>query len=73
MKKGINIMEWRIRKNARGEFVAEKGIYHKGGEHITGITGVTMKSFIVYESANFKTEKEANNYIKRICRARKIL
>lgn len=41
-------MEWRIRKNARGEFVAEKGIYHKGGEHITGITGVTMKSFIVY-------------------------
>lgn len=58
-------MEWRIRKNGHGGFVAEKGIYHKGGESIPGIIGVTMESFIVYESAAFEAEKEAKKYIKR--------
>ncbi len=61
-------MEWRIRESGRGVFVAEKGIYHKGGETVPGIIGVTMPAFIVYESANFKTEREAKNYIKRRCR-----
>ena len=62
-------MEWRIRKSGGGGFVAEKGMYHKGGESVPGIIGVTMTAFIVYESAYFQTEKEAKNYIKRRCRA----
>jgi hypothetical protein len=58
-------MEWRIRKSSRGGFVAEKGIPHEGGEKIPGILGFTMPAFIVYESANFDTEKQARAYIKR--------
>lgn len=58
-------MEWRIRESGHGGFVAEKGIYHKGGESFPGIIGVTMPAFVVYESAHFQTEKEAKNYIKR--------
>lgn len=58
-------MEWRIRKSSRGGFVAEKGIPHKGSEKIPGILGFTMPAFIVYESANFDTEKRARAYIKR--------
>ena len=57
-------MEWRIRKNSRGKFVAEKGIRHNGGEPLPGIIGCTMKAFIVYESANFDTEEEAKRYIQ---------
>lgn len=58
-------MEWRIRKSSRGGFVAEKGIPHEGGEKIPRILGFTMPAFIVYESANFDTEKQARAYIKR--------
>lgn len=58
-------MEWRIRKSSRGGFVAEKGIPHEGREKIPGILGFTMPAFIVYESANFDTEKQARAYIKR--------
>ncbi len=57
-------MEWRIRQSGHGGFVVEKGIYHKGGETFPGIIGMTMSSFIVYESANLQTEREAKNYIK---------
>lgn len=60
-------MEWRIRESGHGGFVAEKGIYHKGGESFPGIIGVTMPAFIIYESATFETEKQAKNYIKRKC------
>lgn len=58
-------MEWRIRENGRGEFVAEKGIAHKGGEQIPGIIGYTMPAFIIYQSATFTTRRKAENYIKR--------
>lgn len=58
-------MEWRIRKSSRGGFVAEKDIPRKGSEKIPGILGFTMPAFIVYESANFDTEKQARAYIKR--------
>ncbi len=57
-------MEWKIRKNSRGGYVAEKGIDHKGGERIPGILGFTMPAFIVYESVNFSTLKDAERYIK---------
>ncbi|MFR8548941.1 MAG: hypothetical protein ACLVEV_10020 [Lachnospiraceae bacterium] len=60
-------MEWRIRESGNGRFVAEKGIFHTGGESFPGIIGVTMLAFILYESATFETEKEAKNYIKRKC------
>lgn len=62
-------MEWRIRESGHGGFVAEKGIYHKGGESFPGIIGVTMAAFVVYESATFETVKEAKNYVKRRGRA----
>ena len=58
-------MEWRIRKNKFGEFVAEKGMMHKGGERIPGILGYTMPSFIEYESSTFSTKRKAENYIKQ--------
>jgi hypothetical protein len=58
-------MEWRIRKSSHGGFVAEKGIPHEGGERIPGILGYTTPAFVVYESANFDTEKQARAYIKR--------
>lgn len=58
-------MEWRIRKSGHGGFVAEKGIPHKGGELSPHGLGYTMPAFIVYESANFDTRKQAENYISR--------
>ena len=39
-------MAWRIRKNDRGEFVAEYGAKHSGGVRV-GFCGATMPAFIV--------------------------
>ncbi|MGN0491282.1 MAG: hypothetical protein ACI4GX_02915 [Ruminococcus sp.] len=58
-------MEWRMRPCGHGGFVAEYGSKHEGGvlSH-TGI-GYTMPAFIVYRSAHFNTEKQAQRYIAR--------
>lgn len=58
-------MEWRIRENGHGEFVAEKGIPHAGGARIPGMIGYTMPAFILYESSTFKTRRQAEKYIER--------
>lgn len=57
-------MAWRIRENARGEFVAEYGAKHSGGARV-GFCGATMPAFIVYRSINFTTKKQAENYIAK--------
>lgn len=57
-------MAWRIRKNDRGEFVAEYGAKHSGGVRV-GFCGATMPAFIVYRSINFNTKKQAENYIAK--------
>ena len=57
-------MEWRIRESSYG-YVAERGLQHSGGVHVTGIIGTTMPVFIVYESARFDTKKQAQAYIRR--------
>lgn len=57
-------MEWRIRENGHGEFVAEKGIPHKGGVQIPGMIGYTMPAFIIYSSSTFRTRRQAEKYIE---------
>lgn len=47
------------------DFEYQAAIPHEGSEKIPGILGFTMPAFIVYESANFDTEKQARAYIKR--------
>lgn len=58
-------MEWRIRKNGHGGFVAEYGASHAGGCLSPAGIGCTMPSFIVYESARFDTLRQAEAYIRR--------
>ena len=55
--------EWRIRKSASG-YYAEHGAKHNGGALGPSGIGYTMESFIVYVSARFDTEKEAERYIR---------
>ena len=59
-------VEYRIRECGHGGFTVEKGIAHKGGEHIPGMLGSTMPAFIVYESAHFDTKRKAQAYIKQL-------
>ena len=56
-------MEWRIRQNSYGGWVAEKGIKVESHPNPNGI-GYIMPAFIVYEMWTFKTEKQALRYIK---------
>lgn len=58
-------MEWRIRENSRGGYVAERGIRQAGGVLAPSGMGVTMPAFITYEEASFATRKEAERYILR--------
>lgn len=57
-------MEWRIRENGHGGYVANYGIPHEGGVQI-GHAGVTMPGFNVYVSMHFDTKRQAESYIKR--------
>lgn len=57
-------MDVRILESRHGGWVAEIGLWCKGGEHIPGITGVTMSTFIVYESARFDTLPAAKRWAK---------
>lgn len=50
-------MKWQITKKNNGEFVAEYGVQIGGG--------CVMPAFIVYESATFKTRRQAEKYIDR--------
>jgi hypothetical protein len=56
-------MEWRIRQNGYGGWVAEKGIKVESHPNPNGI-GYIMPAFIIYEMSTFKTEKQALRYIK---------
>lgn len=66
-------MEWRIRENSCGGFVAEKGIEVKGGALAPSGIGCAMPAFIVYESAKFETMKQAKRYMEREQRKEKHL
>lgn len=55
-------MVWKIRKSALG-FVAEKGCEVKSGTPSPLGIGFLMPAFIVYESATFKTKRQAEKYI----------
>lgn len=57
-------MEWRIRESSRGGFVVEYGAKIKSGIEAGYKPGYFMPAFIVYKSAHFDTEKEAERYIK---------
>lgn len=55
-------MEWRVRKNDYGWWVAEKGYKVESQPNPFGI-GYIMPAFIVYEMHTCKTEKQALKYI----------
>ena len=57
-------MEWRIRKDSIGRWVAEKGVEIKEGPNPFG-PGYIMPGFMVYELHTFKTEKDAKKYIDK--------
>lgn len=57
-------MVWKIRKSDFG-FVAEKGCEVKSGTPAPGGIGFLMPAFIVYESATFKTKRQAEKYVAR--------
>lgn len=50
-------MKWRITEKPGGEFVAEYGVQVGGG--------CIMPAFVIYESASFKTRRQAEKYIER--------
>ncbi|MCJ7837443.1 hypothetical protein MUB23_18860 [Cuneatibacter sp. NSJ-177] len=59
------MFEWRIRESDHGGFVAEYGGPVQSGIEAGFKPGFYMPAFIVYESAHFDNEAEAQRYLAR--------